>query len=325
MADRIYANDLRTQVFNVREQSSRQIASNEGFYLDLAQTSAGDAAAESHRQELTKTKNAVTNVEAQTSKLSKVVVRQQKFLILITITFAVLLGIGLATVYMLTKNQETQLIGNVGVGNKTPANLVHYIDEQRKDITELELSFGEVQENLSDIKLEVLGIIEGDSREVNKTVLEQLQIATNQLKSAQEYLIKDTVIEAGENYTTVDGKLFWTGTAPGLNYTVAYNVCAKYWSTMAQIKNRQEYDVVMSMLRPKSGFITVWIGLGINPITKQICPTDGFTKWISGEPGIGSSYKTYTNISLVVRSDPMYSGMMNAEPNWARTKVLCQL
>ncbi|XP_039270291.2 uncharacterized protein LOC120344998 isoform X3 [Styela clava] len=313
MADRIYANDLRTQVFNVREQSSaanpissgqnmyseanagsRQIASNEGFYLDLAQTSAGDAAAESHRQELTKTKNAVTNVEAQTSKLS-------------------------------TKNQETQLIGNVGVGNKTPANLVHYIDEQRKDITELELSFGEVQENLSDIKLEVLGIIEGDSREVNKTVLEQLQIATNQLKSAQEYLIKDTVIEAGENYTTVDGKLFWTGTAPGLNYTVAYNVCAKYWSTMAQIKNRQEYDVVMSMLRPKSGFITVWIGLGINPITKQICPTDGFTKWISGEPGIGSSYKTYTNISLVVRSDPMYSGMMNAEPNWARTKVLCQL
>nr|XP_039270291.1 uncharacterized protein LOC120344998 [Styela clava] len=313
MADRIYANDLRTQVFNVREQSSatnpissgqnmyseanagsRQIASNEGFYLDLAQTSAGDAAAESHRQELTKTKNAVTNVEAQTSKLS-------------------------------TKNQETQLIGNVGVGNKTPANLVHYIDEQRKDITQLELSFGEVQENLSDIKLEVLGIIEGDSREVNKTVLEQLQIATNQLKSAQEYLIKDSVIEAGENYTTVDGKLFWTGAAPGLNYTVAYNVCAKYWSTMAQIKNRQEYDVVMSMLRPKSGFITVWIGLGINPITKQICPTDGFTKWISGEPGIGSSYKTYTNISLVVRSDPMYSGMMNAEPNWARIKVLCQL
>ncbi|XP_039249364.2 uncharacterized protein LOC120327048 [Styela clava] len=205
---------------------------------------------------------------------------------LITITFAIiLLGMGLATVYMLVKTQETQRFGNNGVDNKTLANLVQYIDEQREEINQLEL------------------------------------------KSAQEYLIKDAVLGAAEKYITVDGKLLWTGSAPGLTYDVAYNVCAKYWSTMAQIKNKQEYVAAMSMLRPKSGFIAVWIGLGINPLTGQIRPYNGFTKWYVGEPRVDKGCEICTKVSLVVRPDPLddHQGMVNAEPNWTRDKVLCQL
>ncbi|XP_039249602.2 uncharacterized protein LOC120327213 [Styela clava] len=298
-------------------------ASNDGFYLDFAQTTAGDAAAESHGRELNATKNVVTNLKNQTSKLSRNVVRQKKCLILITITFVVLLAMGLATVYMLTQNKKTQPFGNVE--NKTLANLAQYIDKQRKEINLLELRFREVQANLSSKIFKKHEISEGDLKQVNK--IAQPQTATNKLKSAQECLIKNAVMEAGENYTTVDGKLLWTVTAPELNYTMAYNVCASYWSTMAQIKSQREYDSVMSMLRPKSKYITVWTGLEINPMTGQISPTDGFTQWYGIEPGIGSSYKTYTKVSLVVHSDPKYGrqGMMNAEPNWWRDKVLCQL
>ncbi|XP_077968017.1 uncharacterized protein LOC144422087 isoform X2 [Styela clava] len=307
MADVIYANHMEPQAFNAQEQSGMQTASNDGLYLEFVQASAGDAAAESHKPELTETMNDMINMKNQTIKLSRDVVRQKKCLILVAITFAVLLGVGLATIYMLTKNQGTQPIGKVGVGKKTLANLLQYIDEQRKYI--------------------IHGIIKDDLKQDNKTVRERLQIVSKELKSAQEYFIKNAVMEAGENYTIVDGSLFWSGSAPGLTYDVAYNVCAKYWSTIAQIKNRREYDAVMSMLRPKNVFnlIEVWIGLEINFLTRQISPTDGFTKWNIGEPTIGQNY---TKVVLLVSSDLVsddFDGMVTFLPSLTTNKVLCQL
>ncbi|XP_077974759.1 uncharacterized protein LOC144430625 [Styela clava] len=231
---------MEAQAFNAQEQCGMPTASNEGFYLDFAQSCAGDAAAERHGRKLTETKNSVANMENKTSKLSNNMIRQKKCIILITITFTLLLGVGLVTVYMLTKNQETQPIGNVGVDNKSLANFVQYVDGQSKYITQLKLRIHERQVNSTNKRLEEHGMSEGDLKQVNKTALEQLQTATNQLKSVQECLIKDSVMEAEEkNYTTVDGKLLGTATAPGLKYPVAYSsVCAEYWSTIAQIKKK---------------------------------------------------------------------------------------
>ncbi|XP_077968010.1 uncharacterized protein LOC144422086 [Styela clava] len=347
MADVIYANHMEPQVFNTQQQSARppmepgssgqntyvseggmQTASNEGFYLDFVQTSAGNAAAESHKPELTETTNSVKNMEKQTSKLSRDVVRQKKCLILIAITFAALLGVGLTTVYMLSKNQETQPIGEVGVGNKSLATLVQYIDEQRKYITQLELHFREGEVTSTNKRLQEQGISEDDLKKVNNTALEQLQMASNDLKSAQVYLIKDVVMKAGENYITVDGKLFWTGSAPELTYDVAYSVCAKYWSTIAQIKNRREYDAVMSMFSAKSGYITVRIGSKINFMTEQTSPTDEFTTTDNGEPTTSWEYDEYDygkDVVYLVDSDLMNEGGGMITPSLQTDKVICQL
>ena len=53
--------------------------------------------------------------------------------------------------------------------------------------------------------------------------------------------------------------------------------------------------------------------------TGQIFPTDGFTKWFGIEPGIGSGYKTYTKVSLLV--DKAIFRSQNTLPSPCITKL----
>nr|XP_039271535.1 colorectal mutant cancer protein-like [Styela clava] len=109
-----------------------------------------------------------------------------------------------------------------------------------------------------------------------------------------------------------------------MDFAKAESICQEKESKIAQVPDESTYDIFVKELRLRTpGGLTnnhAWIGITVNPTTREVFPSNSYTKWNTRFGGWGIS--KYINVFIVV--DPRRHGMRNSLPTTKRNGVICQ-
>ncbi|XP_077971032.1 uncharacterized protein LOC120325921 [Styela clava] len=114
-------------------------------------------------------------------------------------------------------------------------------------------------------------------------------------------------------------------------YGKALDICKKRNASVGLTRDEESYNAIVNYLRkniPKGRtWILIWTGIHIDPMTRDVTPTDSFTKWSPGYPSAGIDNEDYTNVYLAVDFNPnnRYQGIRNGVPTRQSNGVLCEI
>ncbi|XP_039259317.2 uncharacterized protein LOC120335765 [Styela clava] len=118
-----------------------------------------------------------------------------------------------------------------------------------------------------------------------------------------------------------------------VTYDKAVDICQKRNAHAGLIRDEESYNAVVNYLRRNTPdgklYFWIWTGFKFDSMTGDVIPEDSFIKWFPrpDNPYKGIEYKDYTNVYLVVNSNPnaSYQGMGNAAPIYVHHGVICEI
>nr|XP_039247614.1 uncharacterized protein LOC120325617 [Styela clava] len=242
-----------------------------------------------------------------------------------------------------------------GFGKDESRNSNNKIEEQAKEISNLQTKAIEQSEEMKKLKKDLVEIQE-KNKQLEKEMDEQMK-TNNEMNEAisrieQKYAAMERFQRLGPTtrpitraattypttlrptpspgYCTVKfGNMCyfaWMQDKLEITYREAVDICKYRNANVGLPKDEESYNAIVNFFRKKvpagSREIYIWIRLFVNPKTLRVTPANSFQKWHPGFPTI-----EYTNVFLGVnaKANDQYQGMRNGEPDWKLDGVICEI
>nr|XP_039256552.1 uncharacterized protein LOC120333248 isoform X2 [Styela clava] len=171
--------------------------------------------------------------------------------------------------------------------------------------------------------------------EKQQMVDKQKAIITEQQKEIDErhqVIDKLLIISTTVNnfYISKSGDVFWYGRYTNgfyMDYLHSVKFCEISNSTIAQIKNKEEYDGIVNMIRPTAAeLVAAWTGIIFDPVKGEVSTKDSFIQWEdSSQPLTEYWNRRFVNVYLTVFADSNdIGGMSNTYPDDLLSFAICQ-
>ncbi|XP_077971690.1 uncharacterized protein LOC120329984 isoform X2 [Styela clava] len=255
----------------------------------------------------------------------------------------------------LEENIDDKMKNIDGFGKDESRNSNNKIEEQAKEISNLQTKAIEQSEEMKKLKKDLVEIQE-KNKQLEKEMDEQMK-TNNEMTEAisrieQKYAAMERFQRLGPTtrpitraattypttlrptpspgYCTVKfGNMCyfaWMQDKLEITYREAVDICKYRNANVGLPKDEESYNAIVNFFRKKvpagSREIYIWIRLFVNPKTLRVTPANSFQKWHPGFPTI-----EYTNVFLGVnaRANDQYQGMRNGEPDWKLDGVICEI
>nr|XP_039256551.1 uncharacterized protein LOC120333248 isoform X1 [Styela clava] len=172
-------------------------------------------------------------------------------------------------------------------------------------------------------------IITEQQKEIDERhqVIDKLLIISTTVNSM---CLIDSIKYVLDFYISKSGDVFWYGRYTNgfyMDYLHSVKFCEISNSTIAQIKNKEEYDGIVNMIRPTAAeLVAAWTGIIFDPVKGEVSTKDSFIQWEdSSQPLTEYWNRRFVNVYLTVFADSNdIGGMSNTYPDDLLSFAICQ-
>nr|XP_039252731.1 uncharacterized protein LOC120329984 [Styela clava] len=252
----------------------------------------------------------------------------------------------------LEENIDDKMKNIDGFGKDESRNSNNKIEEQAKEISNLQTKAIEQSEEMKKLKKDLVGVQEmnkvlvaelnGQKKMNFQTKIDLVEIQEKNKKFQRLGPTTRPITRAATTYPTtlrptpspeyctmMFGNMCYFAVMQDkleITYREAVDICKYRNANVGLPKDEESYNAIVNFFRKKvpagSREIYIWIRLFVNPKTLRVTPANSFQKWHPGFPTI-----EYTNVFLGVnaKANDQYQGMRNGEPDWKLDGVICEI